>query len=318
MKKKKYTKAKIILVFGIFNLLISLLVVEDNFELFLFFFIIFSVCFVYSRKFILDLLGRPIIREICKLYNKKIELQKNIYMLEVKYKEVLDNILNRQKDINEINKYKNIINELILKEKELNINLIKLKEKKENIEQIIKQEQVVNRAIEREEKAFDLLSEGNIKLENEKEKLTEEINSMKKKLTPIKNQIEFINKYNINDIDNFDGIEFESFCKNLLIAEGYEDVEQTQESVDYGIDIIAEKDNIKYAIQCKRYEGKVGNDAIQEAMTGKEYYNCNIAIVFTNSTFTHNAQVLSRSAGVILWDRTVLLKMIERNKKRLL
>lgn len=318
MKKKKNTKAKIILLIGIINLLVSLLLVKEDFIAFLFFFIIFSLCFIYSRKFLFEMLGRPIIKRICKLYNKKSELQKKIQILEIKYKEALNNISNKQEYINEINKYKNALKELTLQKKKLNIEVISLKEKKENIEQIIKQEQVVNRAIEREEKTFDLLSESNIKLENDKEKLTEEINFFKEKLLPMKEQIDFISKYNINDIDNFDGFEFESFCKELLIVEGYGDVEQTQESVDYGIDIIAEKNNIKYAIQCKRYEGKVGNDAIQEALTGKEYYDCNIAIVFTNSTFTHNAQVLSKSAGVILWDRNVLLKMIERNKKRLL
>lgn len=312
----KNTKGRIGLFIGTINLLISTFFIKDNFGFFLFFFTIFAVCLIYNRKTVLLIIGRPIIKEICKLNNIKLKLQKEIKELE--YNKIINYISDNREDIDAMNQYKEILNKLTLKEKQLNKEIIKLEDKRQTIEQIIKQEKLINRAIEGEEKTFTILSEQNSKLENEKEELLKEVNFLKGKINPIKKQMEFINKCDLNYIDNLDGFEFEKLCVVLLIINGYENVQNTQESVDYGIDIIAEKDNIKYAIQCKRYEGKVGNDAIQEAMTGKEYYRCNIAIVLTNSTFTQNAQRLAKSAGVILWDRNILENMIERNKKGIL
>lgn len=318
MKNTKELKSKVGLFIGIINLLISLFFIKNDFEFFLFFFIIFAICFIYYRKNVLIIIGKPIIKEICKLHNIKVRLKKEIKELELSYGKISSSISNKQEDIAAINRYKEILNELTLKEKQLNIEIIKLEDKKQTIEQMIKQEEVISRAIEGEERTFKILSEENSKLENKKEELFKEINLLRGKINPTKKQIEFINKCNLNYIDNLDGFEFEKFCTELLIINGYENVQNTPKSIDYGIDIIAERDNIKYAIQCKRYKGKVGNEAVQEAVTGKEYYGCNLAIVLTNSLFTQNAQVLSRSAGVILWDRNILKNMIERNKERIL
>lgn len=309
MKKKKYIKSKIGILFGILNLLIGIFFMKNYFEIFLFFFIIFSVCLVYNRELVLIVLGRPIIKEICKLHRIKNNLQENIKNLETKKSEIMYCIYNNQENVN-------IINELSLQKKRLKIEVIKLEDKKQTIEEIIKQEELINRAIEGEERTFNILSQENIKLENEKEQLIKELKFLEKKSTLIKSKEEFLNKCSLNYVDNLNGVEFEKFCTKLLEINGYENVQNTQKSVDYGIDIIAEKDNIKYTIQCKRYQGKVGNDAIQEAMTGKEYYEGNIAIVLTNSTFTKNAQRLAKSAGVILWDRNILYNMLERNKKQ--
>ena len=314
MKNKKYTKAKVELLLGLFNLLISTFFVKDNFEIFLFFFIMFSICFFYNRKLVLNIIGRPIIKEIVKLNNIKYNLHNEIQELENRKKELIAFVNTEAEKIKLINEYNYTINQLETKIKKLNTEIIKLEDKRNIIEQIIKQEEIVNRAIEGEEKTFNILSEENKKLESKKEQLVEEIDRLNKKIKPITSQIEFLNKCNFNYIDSLNGFEFEKFCVNLLKINGYENIQNTQESVDYGIDIIAEKDKIIYTIQCKRYEGKVGNDAIQEAMTGKEYYDGHIAIVLTNSTFTSNAKRLAESAGVILWDREILQNMIERNK----
>lgn len=316
--KSKDTKAKTVLSIGIISLLISLLAVETSFTMFLFFFVIFSICFIYSRKIIFITFSKSIIKKICNLKNKKKILQKNVYSLELQYKHILENINNQQANIDKINEYRKIINTLITEKKKLNIEIIKLEDKKRNIERITEHEELINRAIKEEEKTFNMLSEQNQELEEKKKKIVNEINVLREKVNPIKEQIAFINNCNINKIDQLEGFEFEDFCVNLLKIDGYEYIQHTQKSFDYGIDIIAEKDNMKCAIQCKRYNGKIGNDAIQEALAGKVYYDCDIAIVLTNSTFTNSAKKLSKSTSVILWDRNTLLNIIERNKKRLL
>lgn len=106
-----------------------------------------------------------------------------------------------------------------------------------------------------------------------------------------------------------DGFEFESYIASLLKKNDFENVEVTKKSGDYGIDVLAKKDKIKYAIQCKLYSQPVGNKAIQEASAGKKYYNCHIAIVATNNGFTRNAIELADKIGVVLWDRDKILSM---------
>ncbi|WP_232780333.1 restriction endonuclease [Candidatus Stoquefichus sp. SB1] len=103
------------------------------------------------------------------------------------------------------------------------------------------------------------------------------------------------------------GLEFEVFLSTLLNKIGYKSY-ITQKSNDFGADIIAEKDNIKYAIQCKFYSSPIGVSAIQEVLGGKEYYNCNIGIVATNSSFTRQAIELSSKSNVVLWDGNYIIE----------
>ena len=109
-----------------------------------------------------------------------------------------------------------------------------------------------------------------------------------------------------NDYDHMDGHVFESFCASLLERNGFSDVTVTPGSGDQGIDILAQKDNIRYGIQCKCYTSDVGNDAVQQAYSGISYYNCNIAVVMTNRYFTKSAKELAERTNVFLWDRDTL------------
>ena len=117
--------------------------------------------------------------------------------------------------------------------------------------------------------------------------------------------------YQLNYLDSLDGIQFEQKCAQLLILNGFSNVIVTQATNDYGIDIIAEKDNKKYAIQCKNYNSSVGNSSVQEAFTGKEFYKCDQAVVLTNNYFTDNAAILANKTHVLLWDREYLKDLIK-------
>lgn len=113
---------------------------------------------------------------------------------------------------------------------------------------------------------------------------------------------------NVN-FDSMTGIEFENFCAIILRNNGFRNVQITKASGDHGIDILANKNGKKYAIQCKRYTNSVGNSAIQEAYSGCEIYNADIAVVMTNSHFTKQAISDASKLNVILWDKNILLKM---------
>ena len=112
------------------------------------------------------------------------------------------------------------------------------------------------------------------------------------------------------DIDIMSGEEFESFCAKVLQDNGFENVNITKASGDQGVDIIAFKDGVRYAIQCKRYSNSVGNKAVQEVIAGMQYYGCPVGIVMTNSYFTKSAKELADKTGIILWDRNFLSKYI--------
>lgn len=114
------------------------------------------------------------------------------------------------------------------------------------------------------------------------------------------------------NFDIMEGHEFEYFCADLLRQNGYHDVEVTKGSGDQGIDIIAYKEGMKYGIQCKCYSTDIGNKSVQEAFSGKTFYGCHVAVVLTNRYFTRSAKELSEYNKVLLWDRDVLIKFIEK------
>ncbi len=114
----------------------------------------------------------------------------------------------------------------------------------------------------------------------------------------------------LSEIDSMEGHDFEYWCANLLRNKGFSRVNVTQGSGDQGVDIIAWKNDEKYAIQCKRYNKAVGNKPVQEVYTGKTIYGCSRAIVITNNYFTPGAIQAAKATNVELWDRNTLAKLI--------
>ena len=114
--------------------------------------------------------------------------------------------------------------------------------------------------------------------------------------------------------EEMDGHDFEFFCADLLRKRGFEEVEVTRGSGDYGIDILAEKEGITYAIQCKRYAGPVGVKAIQEAYAGRDYYDRMVGAVLTNQYFTTPAVEAAKKLKILLWDGGYLESMMEEEQ----
>lgn len=114
-----------------------------------------------------------------------------------------------------------------------------------------------------------------------------------------------------SEMDLMEGHEFEYYCAELLKKSGFQEVEVTRGSGDYGIDILAEKDGVTYAIQCKRYNAPVGVKAVQEAYAGRDYYDRMVGAVLTNQYFTQPAVEAARKLKILLWDRGYLESMAE-------
>ena len=116
-------------------------------------------------------------------------------------------------------------------------------------------------------------------------------------------------------LEEMEGHEFECFCARLLEKRGFEEVEVTKGSGDYGIDILAEKDGVTYAIQYKRYTAPVGVKAIQEAYAGRDYYDRMVGAVMTNQYFTSPAVEAAKKLKILLWDGGYLEEMIEEEEQ---
>lgn len=122
-------------------------------------------------------------------------------------------------------------------------------------------------------------------------------------------------KYTLKQLDKMDGHQFEYACADILKANGYKHVKVTRGSGDFGVDVIAEKDKVRYAIQCKRYNHKLDNTPIQEVVGGLAYYQCDKGAVMTNQYFTEPAKQLAQVNDIELLDRDTLSHMVNRTEK---
>ncbi|MCX4371952.1 MAG: restriction endonuclease [Dysosmobacter sp.] len=110
-----------------------------------------------------------------------------------------------------------------------------------------------------------------------------------------------------------DGFDFERKFAAALKRDGFENVTVTEKSGDFGADILAEKDGVKYVIQCKYYTSSVGVKAVQQVFASKIHYAAHVAVVATNSVFTKSAKVLAEETGVLLWNGLKVQEILSLN-----
>ena len=117
----------------------------------------------------------------------------------------------------------------------------------------------------------------------------------------------------IYDIDRLTGVQFEEIMESLLNANGYSDAHVTGKAGDQGGDILTYDDDEKLIIQAKNYslDRKVTNSAVQEVLGAIAYYGADKGIVVTNSFFTSSAIELAEVNNITLWDRRIVIQMLE-------
>jgi restriction system protein len=104
------------------------------------------------------------------------------------------------------------------------------------------------------------------------------------------------------------GLEFEVYIAELLKQNGFHKIKLT-ERYDFGVDIIAEKDDIRWGIQVKRHAGLVMASAVRQVVTALRHYGCDRSMVITNSTFSNVAERLAYANDCVLVDRKRLSKL---------
>jgi restriction system protein len=96
----------------------------------------------------------------------------------------------------------------------------------------------------------------------------------------------------------------------IFRKQGYE-VELTPASGDQGVDLLLNKQDLRVAVQLKRYRGSsVGNKAVQEVHAGVDYYDATEGWVITNSSFTRQARQADNKLGIRLIDGLELRQLI--------
>lgn len=115
----------------------------------------------------------------------------------------------------------------------------------------------------------------------------------------------------LRNVDQLDGCGFERWCSQILGKIGFTNVQLTKSSGDQGVDIVAAKDDVWYAFQCKCYSSDIGNHPVQEVHAGKSLYNCHVGVVVTNRHFTSGAKELAKATGTLLWDRDKLKAVLK-------
>jgi restriction system protein len=112
-------------------------------------------------------------------------------------------------------------------------------------------------------------------------------------------------KSGLRAVDRMSGTEFEEFVAAQLRIAGYT-VTPTGGTGDYGVDLIAKKDGVRMAVQCKRLAKAVGVAAVQQVVSGALQHGCNRTVVVTNQSFTKAARQLATTHHCRLVGRTQL------------
>ena len=110
-------------------------------------------------------------------------------------------------------------------------------------------------------------------------------------------------------VDDMDPLDFERYIARLLKSRGFRDIRLT-ERYDYGVDIIAHKDDVSWGVQVKRYHGLVKAEAVRQVFTALVRYKCDRAMVVTNSVFSRPAKELAADNNCVLVNRDELAKWI--------
>lgn len=111
-------------------------------------------------------------------------------------------------------------------------------------------------------------------------------------------------------VDEMNPYSFELLLGMIFECQGFHVIE-TPKSGDQGADVLIEKAGEKIVVQAKLYTDTVGNKAVQEAFSAKEFFRCHKAMVVTNNHFTQSARQLAERNNVILVGRDQFERLLE-------
>lgn len=105
--------------------------------------------------------------------------------------------------------------------------------------------------------------------------------------------------------------EFEEWPESLFKTLDFQNVVLTPQSGDKGLDLIAEKDGKKIAVQCKKFKGVVGTPVIQAFAGALQTANIDKGYFITTGTYSLDAEKMAQDLPIELYDRNSLGGLIE-------
>jgi SNF2 family DNA or RNA helicase/HJR/Mrr/RecB family endonuclease len=119
------------------------------------------------------------------------------------------------------------------------------------------------------------------------------------------------------DIDRLHPNLFEASIAALYKKQGFE-IYLTPYSNDKGVDVVVLKNGENYLIQVKQTKSLVGNEAIQEICTAKNYYENKFneqfnLLTVTNNDYSSSAKILAKTNDIQLFNRNHLENLINTN-----
>jgi HJR/Mrr/RecB family endonuclease len=119
------------------------------------------------------------------------------------------------------------------------------------------------------------------------------------------------------DLDRLNPSLFEASIAALYKKQGFE-IYLTPYSNDKGVDVVVLKNGENYLIQVKQTKSLVGNEAIQEICTAKNYYENKFneqfnLLTMTNNDYSSSAKILAKTNDIQLFNRNHLENLINTN-----
>lgn len=105
--------------------------------------------------------------------------------------------------------------------------------------------------------------------------------------------------------------EFEEWTESLFKSLGFQNVVLTPQSGDKGLDLIAEKDGNKIAVQCKKFKGVVGSPVIQAFAGALQTAEIDKGYFITTGSYSVDAEKMAQDLPIELYDKNTLGDLIE-------
>ncbi len=119
----------------------------------------------------------------------------------------------------------------------------------------------------------------------------------------------------LSGIDKMNPDEFKNYICELLDRRGF-NVETPDGAFNLGVDLIAQKKNVKYAVQLKKQPSAVSTLAIIDIEREKHRYDCKATMVITDNYFTEDAIQSANSNRCEIIDRETLADWVEDFSKK--
>ena len=97
--------------------------------------------------------------------------------------------------------------------------------------------------------------------------------------------------------------QFDEVCVKFLEYKAFTNIVLLPKSEDERVSIVAEKDEVKYAIRCVTSAGEVAAAPVKDIESGRKHYRCHVGLVLTNASFSKEAQELAEEKLILLWDK---------------